>query len=222
VDRVAKITSNPTWPTLAANTTTYGFIEDTDGTPTYSISTLAPSYGMTRPASPAAGQFHYDIRHRGGAVVWDGTAWVERRIICVWEAVTGASTVTTLRSYAILGRYDSPVIPGSQLRQDILSHNLGVPPLLILANCYLIAQVDTIGYVAGDVMPYHMSSQTASPDSISSRGMVEVFETRNTLLVRQANINDWFFRNKTGTATSTVSSSPRSNWSIFYQLRRAF
>jgi hypothetical protein len=104
VDRVVKIASNPTWPTLSANTTSYGFIEDPDGTPAYSISTLAPSYGVTRPASPATGQFHYDIGHRGRAVVWDGSAWVERRIICVWEAVTGASTVTTLRSYPILSR----------------------------------------------------------------------------------------------------------------------
>jgi hypothetical protein len=108
VDRIIKITTNPSWPTLATNTTSYLFIEDDGaGTLSYTVSTLTPSYGQIRPSSPSTGQFHYDIWHRGRAVVWDGTSWVERLIICVGEAVTGASTVTTLLSYAILGRWQT-------------------------------------------------------------------------------------------------------------------
>ncbi len=224
-DLITRITSNTgiTWGQLATNSTSYLFIEDDgNGVLTFPFSTLEPSFGHTRPTSPATGQWHYDTRHLGPPEVWNGSAWVAVNRIPVGEAVTGASSVTAARSYAVKGEYISPLIPGTQNREDVLSHNIGVPGILIEGRAFAIVATANNNYVAGDILPFPFGTNLAWSDpGTNSRGNIDTLEGTNILRVRQVNVSNFAILNKTSGSNSSVLPT-RSDFDFRYILKRGF
>lgn len=169
VDTITRITADVTgaWASLTPSTTLYLYVDTTTpSSPTYSFSALVPSYGYVAPSSPATDQHWFDltafIMNR-----WSGSAWVQVHRVFIGEAVTGASTVSSVVTYAYQGKYDSGwinTLPGAGLVSK--NHNIGVIPnqtsVLMSFKCLT---ADT-GYVAGDVVENATSRNTIQDISI--------------------------------------------------------
>jgi hypothetical protein len=197
-DRVIRITTNPTWPSPTANTTSFFLVEENeDDSISYLTTTLAPSYGLTLPPSPVTGQMHYNTNHTGRAVVWDGTAWVPRRIICVGEAVTDASTVTGLASYAILGRWIGTTDATSTSSQTIsINHHIGTE-LVGLGNLWLRDVTNSRWVLKGFPQGYPPTTvRDANLSAITTS--TALFNVIDAHLYRHSGSNvtpaSWFFR----------------------------
>ncbi|MBS1983112.1 MAG: hypothetical protein JST16_02975 [Bdellovibrionales bacterium] len=66
---------------------------------------------------------------------WNGSSWDAVQRLFVGEAVTGASSVSSVTTYALRGYYESPVFSVAAASFYTKNHNLGVEPL------------DTFGFV---------------------------------------------------------------------------
>lgn len=119
------------WSSLTANTTNYLYYKrSSSGTWSRGATTIAPAYGSgtaERPGSPSNGQLYYDY----SKAKWDlyTTSWAEQTDSYVFcgEAVAGASSITSVRNYCILGKFDSgnfAVSGGNTYNKDV---NMGEP-----------------------------------------------------------------------------------------------
>lgn len=116
-------TSNPSW-TLTASATNFLFVNASTGAT--SASTLAPIYQFGGTISTTAGQFTFDWQAMVG-YLGNGSTAVATPLVCVGEAVTSASAVTSTVAYAYQGRYQSPAIAWNTSAATGFLHYIGVP-----------------------------------------------------------------------------------------------
>jgi len=153
-DTLAEITSNITWSGLTANSTNYLFIGiNDDGTTTNYVSTAAPIY--TNGYLPAGGstQRVFDTMRYYMHVGSAGTNTFVKQV-CVGEAVTDSSNVTSTVCYAYNGFCvtDAQSIPGTPENTHFtFNHNLGVL-YGVTAAIELVCTSAINGYSVGDVV----------------------------------------------------------------------
>lgn len=126
IDTVGQFTSNQTWSGLTASTTCYLYIDySVTGVLSLSFSTFPPVYATISPASPATDQHWFDLS-TFTMKRWSGSAWVVFQRVFVGEAATGASTVTSVITYAYRGFYQSVWLAVVANTTYNFSHNLGI------------------------------------------------------------------------------------------------
>lgn len=79
------------------------------------------------------GQHWYDLSV-DTMKVWNGSAWQSKQRVFEGEAVTNASAVTSVITYALRGYYDSGRFSVSANTSYAKSHNLGVEPKTVLVS----------------------------------------------------------------------------------------
>lgn len=151
VNRIGSITADTTISSLTDNTTNYLYADiAADGSVTLGKTTLAPVYQWGGTYSTTSGQFTFNIQEMVGKV-GNGSAAVQTYRVFIGEAVTSSGSVTSAKTYALAGRYDSGwinTIPSGVATQQ---HNLGYTTLLrtnIQIKCLSTDQ----GWDAGDIL----------------------------------------------------------------------
>lgn len=125
-DRNATITANTTIGSLTANTTNYLYADiASNGTVTLGSTTLAPIYQFGGTLSVTNNQHTFNISEMKMYVGNSSTASQVYRVF-LGEAVTGASTVTSVVNYALNGQYDSGFFTVVSNTTYAKSHNIGV------------------------------------------------------------------------------------------------
>jgi len=151
------------WSALTANSTLYLYVERDPGTGgiSYGFSSLQQAYGYAHPGSPADGQHSYLIQHRK-MYYYDGVGatWVAVQRRFVGECTTDASGVTSVTTYALNGRYESPRFTIDPLQVYDYAHRIGLEPPDVRA----FARKDS----AHNWMPY--SYITYSPNDTTQHG----------------------------------------------------
>lgn len=131
------------WSSLTASSTLFLYVDrnTSTGAKTYGFSSRQPLYQPTAPAAPATDQHWFDM-----SVFtmkrWTGAAWSIVQRVFVGEAATGTSTVTSVTTYALNGRYRSPVASplfGSSTVVNF-NHNLGINTESIIGGFRFFAQ----------------------------------------------------------------------------------
>lgn len=123
-----KIDSDTTISGLTPSTTCFLYAEKVTGvTPTLGHSTQKPMYSYTPPGSPPTDMHWFDLSERQ-MKRWTGSAWEYKSRIFIGEAVTDASSVTSVVNYALCGMYDSDWFSVAQNTQYTKNHNLGITP----------------------------------------------------------------------------------------------
>jgi hypothetical protein len=127
VDRIGIHSSDTSISALTANATNYLYADvAADGTVTFGKTTLAPIDQWGGTYSITNGQFTFNIGEMVGKV-GDGSAAQPAFRVFIGEAVTDASSVTSVRNYALRGAYVSPwtaTLPGTNASVQT-SHNIG-------------------------------------------------------------------------------------------------
>ena len=106
IDYAGQFTSNQTFSSLTASTTCFLYVDrnTSTGALTLGFSTLTPIYSRSTPSSPSTDQHWFSpatyVMQR-----WNGSAWAAVQRVFVGEAVTGASTVTSVDTYAYSGLF---------------------------------------------------------------------------------------------------------------------
>jgi hypothetical protein len=151
LDRVGQIT-NPAWTGLnGVSTTYYAFLDiAADGTCTTGTTTLAPTYRWGGADVTTNNQFTFNIQEMTGKL-GNGSAATQTYRVYVGEFVTsGASVVSTITWYALMGRYDSGFTATLPAASAAVSKNslLGIKP----AKVDVIIECTTTdnGYAVGD------------------------------------------------------------------------
>lgn len=155
-DRKGTISADTTISSLTANATNYLFADiASDGTVTLGKTTLAPVYQAGGTRSIANGQCTFNIQEMS-MTVGNGSVASQINRVFLGVAVCGASSVTSVINYALMGRFYSQEIsiPATKQVPQITSHNIGVVPAY--AKFYLVAQAAVSGYSAGDVFDTFM------------------------------------------------------------------
>ena len=88
-------------------------------------STLEPVYDFVAPSSPATDQHWFDLSCMK-MKRWDGSAWEEKDRIFIGEAVTDATSVTSVVSYALRGLFVSDVLSVTYNTTYDINSNLGI------------------------------------------------------------------------------------------------
>lgn len=144
-------TSNITWSSLTASTTSYLYLTvNPDGSCTPGATTTAPIYlGTGTAISTTSGQYTFDTT-RYQMWLGNGSTATQQTIVFVGEAVASSSAVTNATEYAYQGRYDSGYIatlPGTGT-PTVLNSNLGVDGIVTLE----VKNLTTDGnYAVGDI-----------------------------------------------------------------------
>lgn len=176
------------WSSLTANTTNYLYYKrSSSGTWSRGATTIAPAFGCgtaERPGSPSNGRLYYDYSKAKCDLYT--TSWAEQTDSYVFcgEAVTGASSVTSVRNYCILGEYDSgsfATVNSTSYTKDV---NMGEPFVAELF-CY-----DTsVGW------NYTNYGGTGYFGSLING------QTNNTITFRTGNWSGWYNSNLAGDGT---------------------
>jgi hypothetical protein len=135
VDYVGRITADVSsaWGGLAASATNFLYIDrnTSTGALTYGATTLAPAYQYGGNPSTGTGQHTFRIDQMTMYVGNGSTSSVVQRVF-VGEAVTNASSVTSVTAYALRGRYDSGRFAISASSTYAKAHNIGTTPRIFL------------------------------------------------------------------------------------------
>lgn len=174
---------------LAASTTNYLYVERdaSTGDLSYGATTLVPHYSYARPSSPSSGQHHFNIP-KMVMDVYDGADWEEKQRVFVGEAVTDGSSVTSVISYALQGKYDSGWFSVSTSTNYTKSHNIGIaiPDGLNVQFYYSTASDGSDASYAHDI--------TAQGAGSAGHGCLEntTYETRNTIKIGMPDKTQYF------------------------------
>lgn len=148
---------------------------DTQTNITTWVSNTAKTYTISSPASYT--YYKLDVTETGGEYVWVcelqmfGTAdnqywfdlsqykmfqyvsgeWTEKQVVFLGEAVTGASTVSSVVNYALRGRYYGTSTSYPTTTPVSTSHNLGVTPWKHSVSLKCVTT--DAGYAVGDIVP---------------------------------------------------------------------
>ena len=128
------------WSALTPSTTLYLYVDRNVGTGalTYGFTALAPTYGYGTAKSIVAGQHTYRI-DEGVMYVGNGATATAVQRVFLGECLTGAATVTSVITYALMGRFESAwVTPLPAVASNTpIQHNIGdvaYTPRLVLKN----------------------------------------------------------------------------------------
>ncbi len=171
IDYVARFAADiaSAWSALTANSTLFLYVDrnTSTGAITQSFSALVPVYSTVAPGAPATDQHWFD-QTSWQMKRWSGSAWVVVQRVFVGEAVTDASTVTSVATYALNGRYVSADVTWPAAATAVsLTTNIGVAPasgqssainLKIEAVCVGAEN----GYSVGDVIEPYTNPVTTS------------------------------------------------------------
>lgn len=207
IDRNIIITANTTISGLTASTTNYLYADiSSTGTVTLGATTLVPNYQFGGTASIVNGQHTFNIGEMK-MYVGNGTTATQVYRVFLGEAVTGASTVTSVINYAINGSYDSGWI--STLPQGVTTtknHNIGLNSEYVfdfIAKCI----TSELSYAVGDIIkPMHnwtatsgynifmpvINRNTISHTSYSAAPYIAV--TKNTATVGVLTVANWAYK----------------------------
>lgn len=129
IDYVATISSDITaaWSSLPTNSTCFLYIDRniSTGGLTYGYSLLTPIHATIAPTSPSSDQHWLDL-NSFYMKRYTGSAWEIKQRVFVGEAVTGASSVTSVITYALKGEYDSGWFSIAANQNYTKNHNIGV------------------------------------------------------------------------------------------------
>jgi hypothetical protein len=111
IDYIGKVTADVStaWSSLTANqSAVYLYIDRniSSGQLTYGFSLLQPVYSTIAPSTPSTDQHWFDL-NSFYMKRYSGSAWVNVQRVFVGECVTGASSVTSVITYALKGQYFS-------------------------------------------------------------------------------------------------------------------
>ncbi len=133
VNYVGRITSDVTgaFSGLTANTTSYLYVNrnTSTGALTYGAVTVQPVYQTYAPTN--VNNLHWFDISEMQMKVGNGTTWTVVQRVFVGQAVTNASTVTSVVTYALRGQYDSGVITVAANTGYQREHNIGVAPMRV-------------------------------------------------------------------------------------------
>jgi hypothetical protein len=90
---------------------------------TFGYTELETAY--TKPGVPALDQHWFDEGNLSIMQRWNGSAWEKKIRLMVGEAVTGASSITSVIAYAVKGQYDSGWFPVAANQNYTRNHNIG-------------------------------------------------------------------------------------------------
>lgn len=127
IDYLGQFTTNQSFTGLTANTTCFLYVDrnTTTGALTTGFSTLAPAYATVAPTSPAVDQHWFNLS-TFQMMRWSGGAWAPFQRVFAGEAVTGATAVTIIATYAYRGRYQSAWIAVVASTNYSFNHDLGI------------------------------------------------------------------------------------------------
>lgn len=211
VDRVGRIIADVAgaWSALTTNSTLFLYVDRNTGTGAlaYGFSALVPTYQSTAPAAPAADQHWFDLSTYT-MKRWTGAAWAVVQRVFIGEVVTGASTVSSVVTYAYQRRYDSGWTNTLPAAATLISrnHNIGVDDIEveILLKCLTADQGYSVGEIVTDVMTY--ASVYVNPTISRSRNVTQVTTGSGSTFVVQVK--------GTGTFAGTITNA---SWA--YSLR---
>jgi hypothetical protein len=179
-DRVGLANANITWSSLTANATNYLMLTvNADGTltPWVAVSATYQFYGVGVATNNA---FTFNIFEMKG-YKGNGSIAIQGYHVCVGEAVTNSSDVTSTISYAYNGYFDSgftSTLPTSG--STTKNANLGTP----MPSVRLILECTTIdnNYAVGDVITEYNAAGSSSNLNLhsASRGNVVGFAVGGT------------------------------------------
>jgi hypothetical protein len=183
VDYIKSITTDisSAWTSLTPNTTCFLYIDRniSTGGLTYGFSTLAPTYATLPPSSPSTDQHWFDL-NSFYMKRYTGSAWEIKQRVFVGEAVTGASAVTSVITYALKRRYISSWTPVAANGSYTLNHNIGIPiPNLGIASSFSFS-LDAAGSDASYAHDVYTQPTTGQITGHYNKDNT-VINTRNTL-----------------------------------------
>lgn len=206
VDYVGSASADVTgfWSGLTANTTNYLFVDRNSGTGALTgVASLLPYIAQDSGVaiSVVNGQHTY-VYDTGQMYVGNGSVATAVQRTSVGECVAGASTISSVTSYAKLGRYDSgftATLPAVST-QTSRNSNLGVVP----ASVRLLIECTTPdnGYAVGDLV---FASGTSG-----NNGPIAYTATRTTIGFSTGNTNAFVTFPKTGGGTGIGLTN--ANW----------
>jgi hypothetical protein len=187
VDYVGRITADTSIGSLTANKTLYLYVDrnTTTGALTYGFTELLPTYGYGITKSTTNLQHTYRI-DEGVMYVGNGSTATAVQRVFLGECVTGASTVTSVVTYALQGNYDSgwtATLPTTNVKTT-LNHYLGIQPgkRIIIIECTTAEK----GYTIGQQMDGTITSTTLSGDRI-----MPIITDRNTVAFQTGAYTAW-------------------------------
>ncbi len=161
VDRVGASSGSTNLSSLAANTTNYLYANiAANGAITFGATTLAPVYQWGGSYSTTNGQHTFNIQEMV-MKVGNGSVASQAYRVFIGEAVTGASSVSSVVNYALMGRYTSGLnsLPGTGVAIN-MNHNIGVMPMS--SRVMLQCQTAEFGYSVGDEVPGEVLTNAGS------------------------------------------------------------
>lgn len=148
-DRLGTISADKTL-LLPANSTSYIYESvATNGVCTSGSTTLAPIYQFGGTPAVTNGQFTYNISE-GKGYLGNGTTAPQVYMTFHSEAATGASTVTSVVTYALNGMYISDEFTWAASNNYNKNHNIGVPYTFLKTKMVSRVTTAAAGYAIGD------------------------------------------------------------------------
>lgn len=146
VNLIARFASNQTI-TVLSNATNYIYVDITAaGSISFGVSLVRPLYLRVAPTAPAIDQHWYSLAE-SRMFRWTGTLWAGVTRTFIGEAVAGATTVTTVRTYAYNGYSESDWFPVVGNTAYLFDHNLGVPIEQLKVSLYSKAASGEINFL---------------------------------------------------------------------------
>ncbi len=173
IDYAGQINSNQTFSSLTASTTCFLYVDrnSSTGALTLGFSTLTPIYSRATPTSPSTDQHWFSpaayVMQR-----WNGSAWVAVQRVFVGEAVTGASTVTSVDTYAYSGLFATGWFAVTVSTNYSKKHYLG----MTLADANALVSVFTSTSATGT------SDVTIAPTYVSNMATFYGYLPKSTLI----------------------------------------
>lgn len=186
-DRVGNIIVDTSISSLTSSSTLYFYADVSAlGVVTLGFTTLAPIYQFGGTPSTTNGQFTFNVGEMKGYLGNGATAPQAWRVY-IGEAVTGASTVTSVVTYALNGLYDSGYTATLPSTSTLISKNsnLGVKPD-IYAYVMECTTAD-IGYSVGDTVCIWSGNATGSTNTPGVSANKNTVHLSNWALVQMIN-----------------------------------
>lgn len=203
------------WSGLTANNTNYLFsARDASTGAQTGVASLLPyiaQFSSVGSPSTTNGQHTYVI-DEGQMYVGNGSVATAVQRTAVGECVAGASTITSVTSYALMGRYESADTAFAVSSAYSFSSNLGVVPKNIML--FAVCQTAENGYSIGDII--HLSPNDY--DGTSTRGVNIFVHDRNTVKVATGSNNPYLVSGAGGSGGNLTF----ANWKIRVEAQRGW
>lgn len=212
-DRWGKVVADTTL-TLSASVTSFIMATiDTVGAITFSSVTLAPIYQFGGTPSVTNNQYTFNI---GEMKMYLGNGSTASQVwaVCVGEAVTSGTAVTSVVNYALNGMYDSgytATLPNSATSKN---HNIGLSDVdtSMLVKCTTI----DASYAVGDIIKNPMQNWNEA----AGRASIQISSSTKTISIYPAVTNPWLSIIKGATSSVVVLTS--ANWAYKLLAKRGW